>query len=90
MRETLIKGGYARIGRICGAGRRSLWMRYCDGGFELRAGREGDDAYVRITKDNPQYIELLDVMSAAYFAAEWEEDDGLTLEREAYNVNKVH
>ncbi len=40
--------GFERIGRIDAVGRRSLWLKEESGAFELRAGREGDDAHVRI------------------------------------------
>jgi hypothetical protein len=71
--------GFTRIGRIDSVGRRSLWLREEAGALELRAGREGDDARVRITTDNPQFREIDDVMSTARFAAEWENSKGLTL-----------
>jgi hypothetical protein len=71
--------GFTRIGRIDSVGRRSLWLKEGAGALELRAGREGDDAHVRITADNPQFREIDDVMSAARFAAEWEDSTGLTL-----------
>lgn len=75
-----------RIGRICGANRRSLWIRETYVGeesiIELAAGREGDDAYVKITKANPQYRDLVDVLTSARFAAEWEQPEGFTLEEE--------
>jgi hypothetical protein len=75
--------GWRRIGRIDAPERRSLWIRESRDVIELCAGREGDDAYVRITPDNPQWHDLSDVLSRARFAAEYEDDDGLTLEREA-------
>lgn len=37
--------------------------------FELCAGREGDDAYVRVDRTNPQFEELLDMMTTARYAA---------------------
>ena len=62
--------GYVRIGILCTAGRRSLWVRWCEGGaVELCAGREGDDAYVRIAADDPLHGGLRDVLAAAEFAA---------------------
>lgn len=83
-----IDPGWRRIGRIDSAGRRSLWIRETwnrDGPacIELCAGREGDDAYVRITPDNPQWRDLENVLTCARFAAEYEDGDGLTLDREA-------
>lgn len=74
--------GWRRIGRIDKPGRRSLWIRESTACTELCAGREGDDAYVRITPDNPQWRELENVLGCARFAAEHEDSDGLTLERE--------
>lgn len=38
--------------------------------IELRAGREGNDSYVRIDRTNPQFVELFEVLSTALFAAE--------------------
>lgn len=38
--------------------------------FELCAGREGDDAYVKVDPTNPQFEELLDLVTTALFAAE--------------------
>jgi hypothetical protein len=50
--------------------------RACDDGkaypvlkLELAAGREGDDSYVAITPDNPQFDDLLEVMTTAESAA---------------------
>jgi hypothetical protein len=40
--------------------------------FELCAGREGDDGYVKIEPSNPQFWELLDVLTTAKFAVEAE------------------
>lgn len=75
--------GWRRIGRIDSDGRRSLWIRETTDCIELCAGREGDDAYVRIDASNPQWRELEDVLSRARYAAENEDADGMTLEREA-------
>jgi hypothetical protein len=74
--------GWRRIGRIDAVGRRSMWIRETAGSIELCAGREGDDAYVRITPENPQWTDLLDVLLCARFAAEWEDPEGLALERD--------
>lgn len=73
---------WIEIGKRCSANRRSLWVKFkfanTDSNFvhdsnvlaiELRAGREGDDAYIRITPDNPQFSELLDLFLVAQFAA---------------------
>ena len=63
--------GWTRIGIFCDQEVRALWMRESkDGTLELCAGRDGDDAYVKIGKDNPQYEGLYDVLSSARFAAE--------------------
>lgn len=76
-----------RIGRIDSTGRRALWIRetYGPGSsvIELRAGRGGDDAYARLTPEDPQWGQLSQVLGCARFAAEYEDPDGLTLEREA-------
>jgi hypothetical protein len=68
--------------RIGPPGRRSVWLRlhFPDPTqllfspktvpyFELRGGREGDDAYLKIDSSNPQYAELLEMMLVAQFAA---------------------
>lgn len=81
--------GWRRIGRIDRPQRRSLWIRKHGDSIELCAGREGDDAYVRITPENPQWRELEAVLSRARFAAEYEDSDGLTLEREAVARGEV-
>lgn len=78
-----LEPGWHRIGRIDKPRIRSLWIRESSDAIELCAGREGDDAYVRLTPDNPQWRDLWDVLSRARFAAEYEDSDGLTLEREA-------
>lgn len=72
--------GWIRIGKTCTAGRRSLWIKWEEEdvsgakikrvAFTLRAGREGDDSIVRVTRDNPQWRDLEDVLSTAQFAAE--------------------
>ena len=72
--------GFHRIGRLCDAGRRSLWLREEPDAIELRAGREGDDARVRITSRHPLYQFMVDVFCAARFAAEWECGEGRGLE----------
>lgn len=81
-RERYLEPGWRRIGRIDKQGRRSLWIRESRDAVELCAGREGDDAYVRIP-DDASTRGLRDVLGCARFAAEYEDDDGLTLEREA-------
>ena len=86
--------GFDRIGRIDDAGRRSLWLKIEFGesgqegrydtydAFVLRAGREGDDIEVRVTRDNPQFRELLEAMERARYAAEWEDPRGSALDPE--------
>lgn len=73
---------WVEIGRRCSAGRRSMWMRLVFDqdhpslpmeesvtAIQLRAGREGDDALMEITRDNPQFPQLLDLFLTAHFAA---------------------
>jgi hypothetical protein len=72
--------GFHRIGRVDAVGRRSLWLREEIDAVELRAGREGRDASVRITESHPLYREMRDVLAGARFAAEWEASDGAGLE----------
>lgn len=77
--------GYVKIGITCKAGRRSLWFRenWREGAnenvkevgdllsFELCAGREGDDSYVKVENDgSKQFYDLWDVLSTAMFAGE--------------------
>jgi len=71
--------GFLRIGRMDEVGRRSLWLKENSGSFELRAGREGEDAHVVVDKTNPLFGRLHDVLSAARFAAEYEEGHGMAL-----------
>lgn len=92
---ALAAEGFHRIGRIDVAGRRSLWLREETGAVELRAGREGDDERVRITADHPQYRDLASVLSAARFAAEWEDrrghglDESFALDRCTASVHRT-
>lgn len=72
----LAKEGFHRIGRIDDVGRRSLWLREEVHAFELRAGREGDDAHVRVSHEHPLFSELYTVMNAARFASEYESPNG--------------
>lgn len=70
-------GTWIRIGRLDSAGRRSSWARVETIGeppssdrsnvvaVELCAGREGDDAHVRLERDNPAFDALLDVIEYA-------------------------
>ncbi len=74
--------GFDRIGRIDRVGRRSLWLKveFDPGGEEgridtidalvLRSGREGDDAEVRISRDNPQFRGIAAVLLRARDAAD--------------------
>ncbi len=87
-------GGFQRIGRIDSVGRRSLWLKEEPEAFELRAGRDGADAHVRIASDNPQFRELEDVVSTARFAAEWEDSRGFGLcpmgiEEHGYETSEI-
>jgi hypothetical protein len=77
---SLAAQGFHRIGRIDSVGRRSLWLREEQGAIELRAGRDGDDACVRVTSADPLYRELAHVLGCARFAAECEQSDGMALE----------
>ena len=55
--------GWERVTPPDKAGRRALWMREVPGGgLELCAGREGDDAYVKISSDHPEYKNLIDLL----------------------------
>lgn len=65
-----LEPGWVRIGVTCSSGRRSLWVRIDSDFFELRAGRGGNDSYVKVTRDNPAFPQLLDVLLRAVFAAE--------------------
>lgn len=76
---ALAEQGFVRIGRIDDAVRRSLWLKEEADAFELRAGREGDDAFVRVTRDNPQWHDLHECVSRARYAAEWEDKHGFAL-----------
>jgi hypothetical protein len=78
--RALAAEGFHRIGRIDAVGRRSLWLREEQGAIELRAGREGDDARIRVTSADPLYRDLERVLSCARFAAEYEQTDGMALE----------
>jgi hypothetical protein len=62
--------GWMRIGIYDDAQRRSLWLRMSDEAIELCSGREGDDKYVRIARDNPSFDDLHDVMCGIRFARE--------------------
>ena len=75
-------GPWERIGAWDTAERRSLWVRFTQRdvtlplltaantlAVEFCAGREGDDAYVRIEPDNPAFAAILDVATTAHFAA---------------------
>lgn len=61
--------GWVRIGRYDSARRRSLWMRLVGAdeignvtAIELCSGREGDDAYVKLTAADPQWADICDVL----------------------------
>ena len=47
--------------------RRGVWVRPCDGGLEVCAGREGDDAYVRLGGTvTPEQVEGLRAVLMSY------------------------
>ena len=65
--------GWERIG--VQTGRRSLWVRYNhhrDDSLELCAGREGDDAYIRIARDFPGWEDMRRILQAASHAVDVE------------------
>lgn len=74
------QAGWKKIGITCSSGRRSLWFKidieedrdpYRSSTIELCAGREGDDAYVKISREDfPLFDELLDVLLTAEYAKE--------------------
>lgn len=70
--------GWVDIGK--NDGRRSLWVRFdpeaSSLAFEVCAGREGDDDYVRIDASNPQFFELRALFGSAMYAAELASPDG--------------
>lgn len=65
-----LEPGWEQIGNYDHVGRRSLWVRFHDESFELCAGREGDDAYVRIDASNEAFMELERVLSYQAWAQE--------------------
>lgn len=75
-RMRIKEQGWQRIGVFDSASRRSLWVRIPDSGqerpdkIELCAGREGDDAYVCIASDNPQFDSIWELISTAIYASE--------------------
>lgn len=76
---------WREIGKRCSADRRSMWIRliYMNRialekeifdpedviAFELCAGREGGDSFVRVEGTNPMFHLLLDLFRTAMFAA---------------------
>lgn len=70
MTSRLEEPGWVRIGLYDAAERRSLWVRYTDDAIELCAGREGDDAYMKLDKANQAFGELLEILQCALFARE--------------------
>lgn len=72
---------WMRIGAVCSAGVRSMWMKLelvgdpihyskeTVASIRLCAGREGDDFEMTLTHANPQFGELLDLFLTAHFAA---------------------
>jgi hypothetical protein len=77
----LASDGFHRVGCLDEAGRRSLWLREEGDAIEIVAGREGGDASLRVTRADPSFGALSDVMSCARFAAEWEDPSGGGLDR---------
>jgi len=93
--ERLKQQGFDRIGRIDAVGRRSLWLKvnlrpapltyvYNDDveSIELRAGREGDDVKAKFDRSNMSkeaFDMLVDALTTARFAAEWEDPNGNAL-----------
>lgn len=81
--STLNPDGWFRIGAVCSSGRRSLWLKliWAPGArrdvmqyedvveMHLCAGREGGDAWVVLTRDNPQFYELYQLRTTALYAA---------------------
>ncbi len=67
--------GWVRIGLYDKPERRALWCRIVGDdddapeAIELCAGREGDDAFVRLTPENPQWEDLCNVFLRAEAAA---------------------
>jgi len=64
--------GWERIGLFDSAERRALWRRVIGedefgepDAIELCSGREGDDAFVRIDRSNPQWADIADVLLRA-------------------------
>lgn len=78
--------GWLRVGRYDRCRRRALWVRFVPvegppwldeesniAAIELCAGREGDDAFVRIEPGQATFSDLLDVMlrAADHIPARW-------------------
>lgn len=76
---------WIEIGKRCSANRRSLWVRLVPvdpdapltvrstetiAAIELRAGREGEDAFARIDPSCPGFASVLDVILTQIFAVE--------------------
>jgi hypothetical protein len=70
------------------------WERPGIEAVELCAGREGDDAFVRVTPENPIFEDLLDCINraigAAVLADEHEEGEDRDRYCDACNDNKVN
>lgn len=101
---------WTRIGRYDRALRRSTWARIneVEGPFlyrtpdlvesiEICSGREGDDAYVKITPDNPAFVQLLDVISYSIGNVdeepddhEWYEDERQASQRQSEEPGATH
>lgn len=78
--SRLNEPGWTRIGRMDDADRRALWLRESPGVVELCAGREGADAYVKITDEHAQFRDIEDVLSRARFAVEYAPEHDRTIE----------
>jgi hypothetical protein len=73
-------GGWVRVGVLCSAQRRSMWMRVwyrrsadtTEGSgparIELCAGREGGDSYLCIERDDSRFAEWHDLLTTLLFA----------------------
>lgn len=61
--------GWVDIGKS--DGRRSLWIRMAvdNRSFELCAGREGDDDYLRVDESTVNFLALVSVFASAIYAA---------------------
>lgn len=69
--QRALKPGWERIGPICKARRRSLWLLTQRDltdkvvAFEICGGREGDDLYYRFEQGSPRFADLLQIAQIA-------------------------